>query len=148
MTPHLAQNDESPQDLQNLQSITAAASTSTATAALSIAAIATIAGATTTAPIIGKVGVADPVDDESAKENHGNGKVGDANLVDDESAKEDHGDGKVGATNLLRKTMVMLKPAMLILSMTNPTKTISSCPIPITGLSRVLRDWMRKEYAI
>ncbi len=81
--------------MQNLQGITATASTSTA-ATSSIAAIAAIAGATTTAPIVGKVGVADPVDDESAKENHGDGQVGDANPVDNESANENHGDGKVG----------------------------------------------------
>ncbi len=101
MTPHLAQNHESSRDLQDLQSITAAASTSTAAASsiAAIAAIATIAGAATNAPIVGKVSVANLVDDESVKENHGNGKVGDADPVDNESAKEDHGNGKVGDAN-------------------------------------------------
>ena len=103
MTPHLAQNDESPQDLQNLQGITVAASTSTA-ATSSIAAIAAMAGAATTAPFVstkenhgnGKVSDANPVDDKSAKEDHGNGKVGDADPVGNKSAKEDHGNGEVG----------------------------------------------------
>jgi hypothetical protein len=98
MTPHLAPNHESSGDLQDLQSITATASISTAAASsiAAIAAIATIPGATTTAPIVGEVGVADTVDDEFAKEDHGNGKVGNADPVKDESAKEDHGGGEVG----------------------------------------------------
>ncbi len=101
MPPHLARNHESSRDLHDLQSITAAASTSTA-AALStaaIATIATIAGTATTAPIVGKVRIADPVDDESTKENHGNGKVGVANPVNNESPKENHGNGEVGNAN-------------------------------------------------
>ena len=56
MTPHLARNDESPQDVQNRQGTTAAASTSTA------------AATATTATMVGKVGDADPVHDESAEE--------------------------------------------------------------------------------
>ena len=84
-TPHLARNNESPQDLQNRQGTTAAASTS---AVSSIAAIAAAATATT-ATMVGKVGNADPVDDESAEEDHGNGEVGDADPVHDESAEED-----------------------------------------------------------
>ncbi len=46
MTPHLAQNDELPQDLQNRQGTTAAASTS-AVSSSAIAAIAAAATATT-----------------------------------------------------------------------------------------------------
>ena len=84
-TPHLARNNESPQDLQNRQGTTAAASTS---AVSSIAAIAAAATATT-ATMVGKVGNADPVDDKSAEEDHGNGEVGDADPVHDESAEED-----------------------------------------------------------
>jgi hypothetical protein len=101
MTPHLAPNHESSGDLQDLQSITAAASISTAAASsiATIAAIATIAGAATTAPIVGKVGVADTVNDKSANKDHGNGEVGDADSVEDESPKEDHGDGEVGDAN-------------------------------------------------
>ena len=88
MTPHLVRNDESPQDLQNLQGTTAAASTSAASA---IAAIAAAAATTaTTATMVGEVGNADPVDDESAKEDHGDGEVGDADPVHDESAEQDH----------------------------------------------------------
>jgi len=74
ITPHLEQNDESPQDLQNPQGTTAAASTSAASAIATIYAATT----TTTATMDGKVGDADPVDDKSAEEDHGNGKVGDA----------------------------------------------------------------------
>jgi hypothetical protein len=101
MTPHLAPNHESSQDLQDLQSITATASISTAAASsiAAIAAIATIAGAATTASIVGKVDIADTIDDESTKENHDNGEVGDADPVDNKSAKEDHGNGKVGDAN-------------------------------------------------
>ncbi len=88
--------------MQNLQGITATASTSTA-AASAIAAIAAItaiaATAATTAPIVGEVGDADPVDDESAKEDHGDGEVGNADPANNESAKEDHGDGEVGDAN-------------------------------------------------
>ena len=83
--PNLARNNESPQDLQNRQGTTAAASTS---AVSSIAAIAAAATATT-ATMVGKVGNADPVDDKSAEEDHGNGEVGDADPVHDESAEED-----------------------------------------------------------
>jgi hypothetical protein len=82
MTPHLVRNDESPQDLQNRQGTTAAASTSATSAIAAIAA--------TTATMVGEVGDADRVDDESAKEDHGDGKVGDADPVHDESAEEDH----------------------------------------------------------
>ncbi len=85
MTPHLARNDESPQDLQNRQGTTVAASTS----AVSSSAIAAAATATTAA-MVGEVGDADPVDDESAEEDHGDGEVGDADPVHDESAEEDH----------------------------------------------------------
>ena len=86
-TPHLARNDESPQDLQNRQGTTAAASTSAVSA---IAAIAT-AATTTAATMVGEVGDADPVDDKSAEEDHGNGEgeVCDADPVQDESAEED-----------------------------------------------------------
>ena len=80
MTPHLARNDESPEDLQNYQGTTAAASTS---AASTIAAI-SVAATTTTA-----TSDADP-DNESVKEDHGDGEVGDADPVHDESAEEDH----------------------------------------------------------
>ena len=88
--PNLARNNESPQDLQNRQGTTAAASTSavSSSAIAAIAAAATAATATT-ATIFGEVGNADPVDDESAEEDHGNGEVGDANPVHDESAEED-----------------------------------------------------------
>jgi len=108
-TPHLAQNDESPQDLQNPQGTTATTSTS---AASTIAAIA--ATTATTATMVGIVGDADPVDNESAEEDHGDGEVGNADPVHNESAEEDH----------------------IIYS------------IPTTGLSRVLRNWTRKKYAI
>ena len=87
--------------MQDLQSITAAALTSI-TAASSIAAIAaivTIASAVITAPLVGEVGVADTVNNKSAKEDHGYGKAGNVDPVDKESAKEDHGDGKVGDAN-------------------------------------------------
>jgi hypothetical protein len=84
MTPHLAPND----DLQNLQGTTAAASTSAAYAiAIAAAAAATTANATT-ATI--EVGNADPVDYESAEEDHGDAKVGNADPVHDGSADEDH----------------------------------------------------------
>ena len=84
MTPHLAQNDDSPQVLQNPPITTASAFTSDAS---TIAAAATA----TTATMVGEVGdAADPVDNESTKEDHGNGKVGDADPLHDESAEEDH----------------------------------------------------------
>jgi len=38
----------------------------------------------------GEVGDADPVDDESAEEDHGDGEVGDADPVHEESAEEHH----------------------------------------------------------
>jgi hypothetical protein len=84
-TPHLARNDESPQNLQNRQGTTAAASTSAVSSIAAIAATAT----TTTATMVVEVGDADPVDDESAEEDHGNGEVDDADPVHDESAEED-----------------------------------------------------------
>ena len=81
MTPHLALNDESPQDLQNRQGTTDAASTS-AVFPSAIATAATTTAATedtTTATMIGTVGDADLVFDESAEEDHGDdGEVGDA----------------------------------------------------------------------
>jgi hypothetical protein len=40
--------------------------------------------------MVGEVGDADPVNDKSAKEGHGNGKVGNADPIHDESAEEDH----------------------------------------------------------
>jgi hypothetical protein len=93
MTPHLARNDESPQDLQNRQGTTAAASTSavssSAIAAIAAAATAATAATATSATMLGAVGDADPVDDESAEEDHGDGEVGDADPVHDESAEED-----------------------------------------------------------
>ena len=86
MTPHLARNDESPQDLQNRQGTTAAASTS----AVSPSAIATAATATTAATDITTATIdADlVVVDETAEEDHGDGEVGDADPVHDESAEE------------------------------------------------------------
>jgi len=54
------------------------------------------------------------------------GEVGDADPVDDESAEEDP---ILFTRNLLRNTNLL-------------------CPIPTTGLSRVLMDWMSKTYAI
>jgi len=42
----------------------------------------------TTATMDGEVGNADPVDDESAEEDHGDGEVGDADPVHEESAEE------------------------------------------------------------
>jgi hypothetical protein len=87
ITPHLAQNDESPQDLQNPQGTTATTSTSAASAITAIAAANT---ATTAATMVGEVGDADPVDDKSTKEDLGNGVVGNANSVHDESAEENH----------------------------------------------------------
>jgi uncharacterized low-complexity protein len=88
MTPHLARNDESPQDLRNSQGTTAT----------TIASASAIAAATTDT-MVGKVGDADCVEDECAEEDYGDGEVGDADCVDDECAKEDHGDGKVGDAN-------------------------------------------------
>ena len=69
MTPHLARNDDFPQDLQNRQGTTAAASTSAVSpSAIATAATATTAATdTTTATMIGAVGDADLVVDESAK---------------------------------------------------------------------------------
>ena len=69
-------------------SIAAIASTSTAStiAAIHAATTATIA---TTAIMDGEVGDADPIDDEPAEEDHGDGKVGgDSNPVHEESADE------------------------------------------------------------
>ena len=63
MTPHLAQNDESPQDLRNCQGTTAAVSTAATTTAASTTAAAPIAAAATTTATS---------DAESAKEDHGN----------------------------------------------------------------------------
>ena len=90
LTPHLGQNDESPQDLPNRQG-------TTATALVSASAIA----AATTDTMVCEVGDADRVDDKCAKEDCDNGKVVNAHHVDDECAKEDHhhGDGKVGDAN-------------------------------------------------
>ena len=94
MTPHLARNDGSPQDLQNRQGTPAAASTSavspSAIAAAAAAATATTAAtaATTTATMIGAVDDADLVVDKSAEEDRGDGEVGDADSVHDESAEE------------------------------------------------------------
>ena len=88
MTPHLARNDESPQDLRNRQG-------TTATAIASASAIA----AATTDTMVGEVGDDDRVHDECAEEDYGDGEVGDADRVDDECAKEDHGDGEVGDAN-------------------------------------------------
>ena len=67
MTPHLARNDESPQDLHNRQGTTVPASTS-AISPSAIATAATATTATTTATMIGAVGNADLVVDKSAKE--------------------------------------------------------------------------------
>ncbi len=39
--------------------------------------------------MLGAVGDADPVDDKSAEEDHGDGEVGNADPVHDESAEED-----------------------------------------------------------
>ena len=90
MTPHLARNDESPQDLQNRQGTTAAASTSAVSpSAIATAATATTAATdTTTATMIGAVGDADLLVDEFAEVHHGDGEVGDADPVSDESAEE------------------------------------------------------------
>ena len=91
MTPHLALNDESPQDLQNRQGTTAAASTSAVfPSAIATAAATTTAATedTTTATIIGTVGDADLVFNESAEEDHGDGEVGDTDPVHDKSAEE------------------------------------------------------------
>jgi hypothetical protein len=63
--------------------------------AASAATTAATAATATTATIFGEVGNADPVDDESAEEDHGNGEVGDADPFD-ESAEEDHDNGEVG----------------------------------------------------
>jgi len=84
ITPHLTQNDESPQDLQNPQGTTAAASTSAASTNAAIAASTTA----TTATMVGEVGDANPADDKSAEEGHGNGKVGNADPIHDESAED------------------------------------------------------------
>jgi hypothetical protein len=103
ITPHLARNDESPQDLQSRQGTTAAASTSAVSssaiatiaaiaaiaAIATIAAIAAIATTATTVTMVGEVGDANPVDNESAEEDHGDGEVGDADPVHDKSAEED-----------------------------------------------------------
>jgi hypothetical protein len=93
MTPHLAPTDESPQGLQNRQGTTISA-----TFAVSLSSIAATATATTTA-VVGKVSDAGPVDDKSAKEDHGDGNVSNADPVDRKSSKEGHGDGKVGDAN-------------------------------------------------
>ena len=71
MTPHLAQNDESPQDLRNRQGTTAAASAAATTATTAAAPIAASASITATS------------DAESTKEDHGDGKVGNADPVDE-----------------------------------------------------------------
>ena len=77
MTPHLAPDHDSSGGLQDLQSTTAAASISTAAASsiAAIAAIVDVAGAATTIPIGGEVGVANTVDGESVNEVHGDGKA-------------------------------------------------------------------------
>jgi hypothetical protein len=83
------------------QGTTAAASTSAASSIAAIAStsatstIATIHASTTTttattATMDGEVGDANPVDDESAEEDHGDGEVGDADPVHEESAEEHH----------------------------------------------------------
>ena len=90
MTPHLAQNDGSPQDLQNRQGTPAAASTS-AVSPSAIAAAATTTTAATTKTTATMIGAADDVHlvvDKSAEEDHGDGEVGDADPVHDESAEE------------------------------------------------------------
>ena len=69
MTPHLAQNDESPQDLRNRQGTTAAASAAAAT--------------TAAAPIAASASITATSDAESTKEDHGDGKVGNADPVDE-----------------------------------------------------------------
>jgi hypothetical protein len=79
MTPHLAQNDESPQDLQNHQGTTAAASAAAATTAATTTAASTNAAA----PIATTAATTVTSDAASAKEDHGDGKVGNANPVDE-----------------------------------------------------------------
>jgi hypothetical protein len=117
MTPHLAPDHDSSGGLQDLQSTTAAASISTAAASsiAAIAAIVDVAGAATTIPIGGEVGVADTVDGESVKEVHGDGKaaiaaiavaattapiVGEVGVADgtveDKSVNEGRGNGVAG----------------------------------------------------
>ena len=92
MTPHLARNDGSPQDLQNRQGTPAASSTSavspSAIAAAATATTSAATAATTTATMIGAVDDADLVVDKSAEEDRGDGEVGDADSVHDESAEE------------------------------------------------------------
>jgi hypothetical protein len=82
------------------QGTTAAASTSAASSIAVIASTstastiaihaATTATTATTAIMDGEVGDADPVDDESAEEDHDDGEVGDADPVHEESTKEHH----------------------------------------------------------
>ena len=84
MTPYLARNDESPQDLQNRQGTPAAASTS----AVSPSTIAAAATATHHCHNDWSSRRCRSRCRQIAEEDHGDGEVGDADPVHDESAEE------------------------------------------------------------